>query len=264
MKRIVHIAASFLGFLSLASVAFADLRVSLRLDPVSAMASESVTAYVSVLNDGENDFVLDSSDKNNKARALFVIERKSDETVDRISGHPPVSKMRLAPGEKQEFLADISLLYDIATKGRYVVRAAIEVGDVRYESNPVILDVVRGIEIASISRYVPGYPERVRKYSLRYHGRDKRELLFLCVDEDNGNINCGTFSLGPVVRVVKPTLDLDRNGNIKVTHQTNRDCFICSKFESNRDGVFFIDQSYFDYEGKPYKFVQEKPSSPKK
>ena len=263
MRKIVQFAAFSLGILLLPRTLCADLKISLRLDPVSAIEFETVTAYVSVLNDGEQTFVLDEDDKNNKARAMFVIERKRDVQVARLDDRPPIRIMRLKSGERQEFITAVSLLYDIGAQGRYIIRAAIEVGKVRYESNPVILDVVRGIEINSVSKAVPGYPENFRNYSLRYHCRDKKEILFLCADENEGKTSYGVFPLGTLIRVAKPILSVDRSGNVTVVHQTNRDCFIRSKFESNQDGVFFIDQSYLGVDGKPYPFVREPPASSK-
>lgn len=263
MRKLAYIIAVAVLFLKISTEAFADLKVSLRLDPVSAIEFETVTAYVSVYNDGDEIFMLDESDKDNASRVLFIIERKRDERIRKIDERSPVRKMRLMPGEKREFITDISVFYDITTKGRYVVKAAIESGRYRYESNPVVLDVVRGIELVSVKKSIPGYSDREREYSLRYNWKEKKEVLYLCVYEDDGKTNYGIFSLGPVIRVNRPVLDIDRSGNVTVVHQTNRDCFIRSKFESNQDGVFFLDQTYLDAEGKPYTLLREPPSSSK-
>ena len=257
MRIFSYIITSVLLFLGICSVSCADLRVSLRLDPASAIEFETVTAYVSIVNDGDEIFTLDESDKDHSPRFFFIIERKRDERVKRTDERPPIRKMRLMPGERREFMTDISAFYDITVKGRYVVKAAVEAGTFRYESNPVVLDVVSGIELVSVTRSIPGYSDRERKYSLRYNWRGKKEVLYLCVYEDNGKTNYGIFSLGPVIRVTKPILDIDRSGGVMVIHQTNRDCFVRSKFESNQDGVFFIDQAYLDVEGKPYTHVRE-------
>lgn len=241
----------------------ADLKLSLKIDPSSAIQFETVNAYVSVYNDNDSLFILDVNDSNNVARAFFMVEKKPDGKVKVMDDRPPVRWIKIMPGEKHDFISDISLLYDLGQKGRYVIKAAIEVGKIRYESNPVIIDVVRGIEIASATRPVPGYPDVDRRYTLRYWTRDKREFLFLCIDEDEGKTSLGVFQLGTLLRVSKPALNLDRAGNVQVIHQTNRDCFIMSRFESNLDGVFFVDQSYHGADGKPYPMVREAPAPSK-
>ncbi|MDD4869509.1 MAG: hypothetical protein PHR77_03020 [Kiritimatiellae bacterium] len=263
MKTIHHVVLILSILLFIPFFSRADLRVVLKLSPVSAIQFETINAYVSVLNDSDREFILDESDRENKAHAVFIVERKRDDIVKRIDDRPPVKKLVIASGAKQDFISDVSLLYDLGTTGRYVVKAAIEVGNIRYESNPVVLDIVRGIELASVSRSVPGYPDRVRRYILRYWTREKREFIFLCVDEDDGKTSYGVFLLGGLIRVNKPTINVDRKGNVKVIHQTNRDCFIWSEFESNQDGVFFIDQSYHGVDGKPYQFLKEPSPSPK-
>ncbi len=263
MKKVTNIITLVLLFLSIAPESYANLRVSLRLDPVSAIEFETVTAYVSIVNDGDEIFTLDESEKSQTARFFFIVERKRDEYVKRLDERPPLRKMRLMPGEKREFITDVSAFYDVTSKGRYVIKAAIDAGKFRYESNPVVLDVVRGIELASVTRSIPGYSDRDREYSLRYNWREKKEILFLCVYEDDGKTNYGIFPLGPVIRVAKPIFNIDRSGNVTVIHQTNRDCFIRSKFQSNQDGVFFVDQAYLDVEGKPYAYLREPGASPK-
>jgi len=257
MNKIISALAGALLTLVASDCRCLELRVSLRLDPISALQFESVTAFVSILNDGEGTFIFDDSDEKNKIRIFFMVERKMDYPVKRIDDRPPLKRMKLEPGEKQEFIADVSAFHDMGAPGRYVVRAAVEVGKTRFESNPVVMDVVRGIEIGSVTRAVPSYPDRDRTYSLRYWTRDKREILFLCVDEDGGKTSYGVFALGTLLRMMKPSIEVDRQGNVVVYHQTNRACFIRSKFESNMDGVFFIDQSYLDSKGQPYQYLRE-------
>jgi len=173
-------------------------------------------------------------------------------------------KMTINPGEKQDFITDITLRYDLAAVGRYVVRAVVVVGTTRYESNAVVIDVVRGIEITSVTKSVSGYSDRSRRYVLRYWARNQYEFLFLCVEEDGGRTSYGVFSLGPVIRVAKPVLEVDRAGNITVIHQATRMTFLHSKFEATPDGVFFVDQTYRTADGKPYPFVEDKTSVPQK
>ena len=231
-----------------------DLRVSLKIDPGSALQFETVNAYVTVLNyDGTDDFIIDSDQAENKARVSFVVERKRDEPVRRINDSPVLKKMKVAPGERQDFVTDISLYYDMTAVGRYTIKAVIEAGGIQYESNPVLLDIVRGIDVCSVTRGVAGYSEQTRNYTLRYWARNKKEYLFLCVDEDSGKTSYGVFLLGPVIRVIKPILDVARDGGVKVLHQVSPDCFVHSRFESNADGVFFVDQSYRDSDGAPYR-----------
>ncbi len=263
MIKANYIVSVVLLLVGVSGESFAGLRLSLRVDPSSAVEFEAVTAYVSIANEGDQIFTLDEADEILPSRLFFIIEMKRDERVNRTDSKSHVKKTRLMPGEKREVTANISASYDITTRGRYVVKAVVEAGKYRYESNAVVLDVVRGIELSSAIKTVPGYSEREREYSLRYHWRDKKEILFLCVYENNGRVNFGVFPLGPLLRVNKPVMNIDRLGVVTVVHQTNRDCFIRSKFESNQDGVFFVEQKYLDAEGKPYAYMREPEPAPR-
>ena len=242
-------------------VSLADLKVLLRVEPSCALQFETVNVGVSIFNESGDDLVIDEGNKANKAHISFVVERKRDEPVKRLDDVSPVTKMRIASGEKQDFVTDISARYDVAQTGRYLIRVVVEDGKTRYESLPVVLDVVNGIEICGVSKVLPGYSDRIRRYSLRYWNRDKRERLFLCVTEDNGRTSYGVFPLGAVIRVMKPNVLVDKDGTVVVQHQTTKDCFVQSFFDSNPDGVFFVEQKYKSEDGKPYPYVSEAPAS---
>lgn len=249
MRRILILAAAVL----LAPlVCHAELKVILKIEPLSAIQFETVNAIVMVLNDNNEVFILDETNRYNKAHVNFIIEKKRDEPLKKIKDKPFVSSLEIEPGEKQDFVTDISSAYDIAAPGRYVIKAVLINDNVSYESNPVVLDVVRGIEVSSISKEVPFAPSRMRKYTLRYWSRNKNETLFLSVDENEGRTNYGVFPLGYVIRTYKPVFTVERDGKVKVIHQATRDYFIRSDFLSDRDGITFVGQSRIDAEGKPY------------
>jgi len=230
----------------------ADLKLILKIAPESPIQFETVYAGVTVLNDNNEALMLDEIDRYNKAHVSFIIERKRDEPIKKNDTKPLVSKLRVGPGEKHDFVVDLSSAYDLGAPGRYVIKAVLVDDKVTYESNPVVLDIVRGIEVASISKEVPGDSKRMRKYTLRYWSRNKNETLFLSVDEDEGKTNYGVFPLGFVIRNIKPVLTVDRDGRVIVIHQATRDYFLRSEFESEKDVITFVNQSRIDSEGKPY------------
>lgn len=258
MKRCIKILFVFILLLSEGSfgpvVAIGELYVGLKLEHSSVLQFEPAVAFISIYNDSEIPFVLDEDALDNNTHVSFMIERKPDKPVARINTEPFIRKLKLMPNETREILVDISLLYDIGSEGRYIVAAKIDWHGKMFESNKAVIDIVRGIEIATVSKNVPGYPELIRKYSLRYWGRDNSEYLFLCVDEEEIGTNYGVFKLGRLVRVFKPVIEVDRAGNVKVLHQSERNCYTRSIFKSSLAGVQFIDQTYHLPDGEPYLF----------
>jgi len=238
-------------------MAAGELQVKLNMEQPSVLQFESVIAFVSIYNDSDAPFIIDQDDKDNNSQIRFIIEKRRDKLVGRINDGPLVGKLEILPGEKRDIMLDISLWYDLGSMGRYIACVAIDEGDRTFESNGVVIEVVRGVEIVSTSRSVSEDLNLVRTYSLRYWRRNEREYLFLSVDEEVSGLNYGVFPLGRLVRVFKPVINVDRSGNVKVLHQSGNDCYTCSLFKSTRDEVRFIDQRYYTADGAPYVFVDK-------
>jgi hypothetical protein len=241
-----------LALLGVPLVAAGDIKVKLKLEYSSYLQFEPVNAYVTIENDSDYELVIGNTEKEGNSRIEFIVEKDKDEVVQRSEKRAIVTNFRAKPGEKWETMRDVSTWYDMTTMGRYTIRAVVNMNGQAWESNPLIVDVVRGIEVASKTRSVPGYEDVVRTYSLRYWSRGRVEYLFLCVDEEKTKTNYGVIELGPVIRVSKPVVEVNKDGNVVVVHQSSSDCYTRSVFKSTKSGVDFIDQTYHLADGKPY------------
>ena len=114
------------------------------------------------------------------------------------------------------------------------------------------MDVVDGIELKSVSRSIPGDPNRIRKYSIRYWTRDRKESLFFRSEEEATEMVYGVHYIGGLIRVFKPALNVDRKGNVTILHQSGRSLFTKTTFKSESYAVRFVDQIYIDEKGKQY------------
>jgi len=252
--RTAGLAGAFVALL-LTGAARAGLDVTLDLEHETCLQYEAVVAIVTVHNDTDSSLVIH---KKSASRLFFVIERKRDELVSMINDEPPVRRLAVDPDETGRVLVDISRLYDVAATGRYFVRAVITRNGQRSESGRKVLKVVQGLELASVTKSVPGYADLDRTYKLRYWVRKDYEHLFLCVDEKESRLNYGVFELGRLVRVTEPLLEVDRKGNVIVVHQNGKDSHTRSVFKSERNGVTFVDQTYHLPDGKPYPFLRRR------
>ena len=156
---------------------------------------------------------------------------------------PLVKGVVIEPGRGREIRRDLTLWYDMGAMGRYMVTAEIAWDGRIMASRPVVLEVVRGIELQQVSRGVRGYPNLKRTYSLRYWPREGAEQLFLSVDESPTGLNYGVFRLGPVVRVFKPVVEVDGQGKIVVVHQSTSRRFVRSVLKGSRERIYFEGQS---------------------
>ena len=232
--------------------AVAGLKLSLRPAHASVVRFESIPVFVKIVNDSGKVFATRGAGDAKGAEVTFVIERADQRLVSRTRKEPMCEKFSLGPDEGREIMVDVSRWYEMASIGKYVVRAAVEWEGQSFLSDQVLLDVVNGIEVAEVEREVPGYPDRVRRYSLRYWPRESGEHLFLSVDEDRAHMNYGVFEVGTVLRVMRPAIEVDRAGKVRVTHQSGPDRVTRTLFESAPDGVVFVDQTYHNLDGSPY------------
>lgn len=141
--------------------------------------------------------------------------------------------------------------------GSYDVVVQLQHGGRVWSSKRTLIDVVDGIETTSVTRSIPGDPNRIRKYSLRYWSRNRKEYLFLRAEEEQNDIVYGVYMLGGLIRIFKPVLEVDRKGNITVLHQSSRNVFTKSTFRSEPYSVKFVDQIYLNEEGVPYRRKNE-------
>ena len=77
----------------------------------------------------------------------------------------------------------------------------------------------------------------MRSYTLRTLNRDRREVVFLRINDDDRGMCYGVFELGAIVRMFEPKLQMDEVGNIHVLHQSGPWQFTHSVFTPHGDPV---------------------------
>ncbi len=250
MKRYEWI--GWLGILLLGVCnAGAGARVLLRLEQRSVLLFEPVNAFISLANDSDEPFVLNSRQPDN-GRSSLVIEVRRDNQLLPPRGSAPVPYLYLLPDDSEELMVDLSRHFDFTGMGRYFIKVRTSHLGEAFESKGQLLDVVKGFELTKRARSVPGQPDRMLTFSLRYWSRDGKEFLFLTVNEEVAGANYGLFNLGPLVRVAQPVLQVNRNGQVVVVHQSGVRRFTRSTLQSETNGVTLLDQTYHLPDGSPY------------
>jgi hypothetical protein len=240
-----------LGFLALlARGALADgLRLDVRMENPSVLQYEHVVAFLTLYNDTAQPLVIDESA--GKVRVEFLIRNDAGDTTAKYDDSRVVGSLVVKADSKEETMVELSDFYDMRHTGRYLVSAGVTWNGTTYNSDSRVVEVVTGLEITSASKSVPGYPNHQRTYSLKYSTRNHVENLFLVVSEEPSKMNYGVFCLGPLVRVNKPQIDVDRSGRVHILHQQDGDVYVHSYFQSDRDGVQFVDHRYVKENGDP-------------
>lgn len=217
----------------LAASAAGQLDVSLHMEHSAVLLHEPLQARVTIHNGGIDPVTL--NDARGGVQLLFYVERDNGVSIPARQQAPPVKRMVVEPGKTQAIEIDLTMQFAMADPGRYFVRAVLDDGREAIRSRLKMVDVVPGLELAKASGAVPKAPGVQRTYSLRYWARDGKEYAFLCVSDTPSGQVFAPINLGTLVRVARPTVTIDDQGAVTVTHQVNRGQLMVSTLESAAD-----------------------------
>lgn len=237
--------------LVLAATAHGQLTLEMRMEHQKVFQFEPVRALLTIRNEGTLPYVIYRPEEPGESRIDLLVERRHYEGVRKIGKGPIVESLEIYPDATEDLLLDLSRWYDFSGMGGYNVSVIAFWRDSRFVSNTMRIEVDGGLPLVSVTKPFPGTVGRFCTFSLRYAMRDRKEHLFLRVDEEATSTNYGAFDLGSLVRVFKPTLEVDRMGAVTVIHQSGIDQFTKSQFTFTDTGLTFADQTYYGPDGKP-------------
>jgi len=134
--------------------------------------------------------------------------------------------LRLRHGERGSRSVDVSRHYDMRSMGPYGLVAKVRAGDKSYTSARSYIDIVPGLEIASLS-------SGDREFSLRTVHRGLGDFLLLRVNDVSKSLSLGVYDLGRLLRTYSPALRLDGAGHVHVLHQSGPNHYTHSTFSTD-------------------------------
>jgi hypothetical protein len=238
--------------------------VSVRMAHTRFLQFEPVTAFVTIRNVSDDLIIFGATNDERSASLRFVVDKGPAAVVPTRREGNPAGKIRIMPDLSREVMVDLSFWYDLAAMGSHVLTAIVEYDGQRFMSAPVRFDVESGLPIGSLKQeFLDGeVPPRI--FSLRYLPRERSERLFVRIDDEDGVVNYGSYELGPLIRVTKPTIGIERGGKVTIVHESSSDRFTHSVFRSDKSGVTFVDQKYLREDGAPYRGPSPSAENPTK
>jgi hypothetical protein len=223
-----------------ASSVLGQIDVGIKCDASRYIIGERIVMEIQIRNSTDEPLVFNDVYHNAELELSIIQGRQLD-------GIPIRKKL------KKEFVImtddtitkhiELNPLCSFQKQGCYQVRVSIYYGGRVYTSSPFAFDVIDGIELTSRRRMLKNHPNVTLTYSLRYIGRDSRETAFMVIqDKERGELY-GTFRLGPLVRVYRPALTFDGDGNLVCVHQSGYNRFSRSVISVNENGAEFLRQT---------------------
>lgn len=221
----------------------AELILGMRMEHKQVLQFEPVHFYLTLFNDTNHPFVINSDRRDNKSSIEFNITRGGKE-IKRL--HPDrliVENLSVMPDEKRDIMINIAKWYDLSEMGKHIISVVVKDGKSKYIGKKFVVDVVYGAKLDSLVRAADGFYEGDRKYELLYWKREGMERLFLRAEDEKDGLCYGVYELGPLLRIMKPRVSADRKGNIEIFHQSRPAMYLKTRFKSTYGGLVFIDQS---------------------
>ena len=231
--------------LSAYSIAFSappQSEISVKLVPEMReyVVGERIRAVVDIANSSA-----DSIDVGKPGSAdIFRIEvfRARDmASRERLGNRPLVAPFLLHSSEGQKLETFIGDHFSLHDPIRYLARAVLIHGGVRYESSIVSFDVVPGMTVGRAMQMFSNRPGLKRTFEVAYWMRGRREHLFLKASDATGRV-WRTTDLGALLRITEPKISVMPNGEVVVLHRATQDQFMRSVFWSLPDVLDFRKQ----------------------
>lgn len=232
MKKLV-LAAAVCAIATFPAAAQIDMRC--RLENVRTVLFEPVVVNLDIINNTGD--ILDFSGAVPNAHLAFDVEQSPGIAVPPTGVPLFAQAVTIKPGDTFSGKVNLQATYRITDTGPYTVTTRVEWGGKVFISPKLFLDVLPGLEIAKLAAGIPEDPNAVRNYTLRTLNRDRCEVVFLRINDDEKGVCYGVFDLGTVVRMFEPKLQVDEVGSIHVLHQSGPWQFTHSVFTPYGDPV---------------------------
>jgi len=240
VKKIRTVFLVMFMFLSFRYAALGNLLMGIELKHTDYILFESIEVAVTIIND--TDKPMEFSRSRAAADINLVVHKQNNEFIFKKVKDKIVTDVTIMPDGRETIVIDLIKWYPINKQGKYFISAEVEWNGKIYRTEKKVIDVVSGIEMAKVVRRLPGANASERVYTLRYWQRERQENIFLVVEDPAMDYHYGVFDLGPIVRVMKPTLEVDRHGNVTVIHQSGINRITETTLFSDADEVIYVGQ----------------------
>lgn len=215
----------------------------MKMESGSFVGGETVYAKVDIVNRGTRPVVISDFGPAKGNRLYFEVLRTAHFTLPQKRKGLIVNDLDLERDEGASFRIPLSEWYDLSAEGRYIIKAVLILGNIRYDSPSTSFDVVPGIELASLRQYVSANPPVERDLRLVYWTRNGQDMAFLRTTDTPSGKTYGTLLLGPILRIKKPVMRIDGDDRVFIYRQVSRDATIRTTVKSTLDGVELVEQS---------------------
>lgn len=250
-----------------AANSFAQFEVELTLDERSYLKYEPIHAHVRIRNFTGHTIGLFNHE--NKPWLSFYVSRINGEQVDNLGVEYDLQQVQIKGGDAVTIHVNLTPVYDIRAPGVYRVLATVY--SATYNKNfksPIReFDLLSGrlvmqetvavsptnqppaASLVLTNATTPPPPEDLRTYVLVAKRVERKEYLYVRVENEARNIVHGVVRLGVLLGFAKPTIQVDRLSHAHILHQVGSRSYAYA--EVSPDGKLMDSRVYSSMRSKP-------------
>jgi len=174
------------------------------------------------------------------AKDAFFIEVSKDSRYNELSPEsdkPFIKSFTLMPGNAFERHLEADKWFSLYENGKYLIRAVVVHGSMRYESPVKTFDVLPGIPLKQGLQMFSFRKHLQRNFTLVQWTRAQSKHLFLRIEDEPDGLVWDTIDLGEIYQDEEPKLDIAPNGEVAVFHRINADYYLRTVIWSLPDSV---------------------------
>lgn len=217
---------------------------TIKMEYDSFVVGEPVVATVKLINKGARPINVSDYGAFKDNRLFFEISRAEYPELYLPKKRPTklVTNLSLERDEGEALTFTLSEWYDLIATGKYMIKAVLISGNIRYETNLESFEIVPGIELTKISQYIAGKPPIERTLSLVYWNRKGKDVAFLRAIDTRSGLMYRTLLVGNILRVKKPVMEAADEKTFYIFRQVSRDVLMRTVIESTYEGVQLKEQ----------------------
>lgn len=260
MKRSCLFLAMFLALCGAASAQVNGVTVELRLEQELFLPNEDLKIAARIGNlsgqtlhlGKENDWL------------IFNIENLDRKGVGKLGDVPVEGEFTLDSSQAGTKRVNLTPYFDFRRPGRYQVTASVRLpqwGKV-VTSAPKRFDVINGTKLREVEfglplprNAAPGTQPEVRKYILQQATYLKDLKLYFRLTDQSGARTIRVFPIGSMTSFGQPEMQIDKQSNLHVLHQTGARAF--NYCVINPDGDLVVRQTHDATESRPKLHAEE-------
>jgi hypothetical protein len=228
----------------------AQLRVKLSAEQDIFLLYEAIPVTLEIQNFSGRTVEL--AGEGGKTWLNFVVTDEHSNIIPPTKESMPNETLLIPAGETVSRSVDLLPLYELRQRGFFKAQAYVTSGSVSAMSQPFVFSLMRGRELASVTKGLPpqeGEPEQYRTYSLVMRTLPEGDLLYAMVRDDANDRVFELTQLGKSLSTMKPEFQVDRDANFHALFQSGPRAFGYARISSN--GRLLERKVFSDYISTP-------------